>query len=269
MRPLFLAFAAIALCFSAQTCSPNSSRAGGSSSGGEREFNTEKKVEKSPLQRKTDEVSPAQTPSCEVIESPPIKTKEEQAKADSLDTLTRRSLWATIIGVAGGLIGIVILIWQGILNRRAANAAKKSAEVAERTLRLLAAEVYVDAASLIPVGPITPQSYVGIKLRNSGSTRAEQVRSYIKMTISGLPDSEYSNKTFSIAKDADQLVRFVEFYKFMDLQTFEQIRRGAVPVKISGTVTYLDVFGELHTFELHEGILDPRTGVFNIGQLGN
>jgi hypothetical protein len=41
---------------------------------------------------------------CSPIEQEKGKSKEEQAKADSLDLLYRRYMWATIIGVVGGLL---------------------------------------------------------------------------------------------------------------------------------------------------------------------
>jgi hypothetical protein len=62
------------------------------------------------------------------VEQPHAKTKEQESKEASLDRLYRRYLWATIIGVFGGFIGIGILIWQAIITRTAANAAKASAD---------------------------------------------------------------------------------------------------------------------------------------------
>jgi len=65
---------------------------------------------------------------CCTAEEPHTKTKGEEAKEASLDRLYRRYLWATIIGVAGGFIGLGILVWQTVISRQAAYAAKTSAE---------------------------------------------------------------------------------------------------------------------------------------------
>src|SRR5438105_4580777 len=56
-----------------------------------------------------------QCPNCCSAEQPYTKTKEEKAKADSLDHLTRCYMWATIFGVIGGIIGVCVLIWQSYL----------------------------------------------------------------------------------------------------------------------------------------------------------
>ena len=45
----------------------------------------------------------------------------------SHDSLYRTYLWATIVGVAGGFIGLIVLICQTILTRQSANSAKDSA----------------------------------------------------------------------------------------------------------------------------------------------
>ena len=74
-------------------------------------------------------VSPcAQCPNCCVVKQPQTKTKEEQAKSDSLDFLYRTYMWATIVGVVGAWVGIVILWCQTRAATRSANAAKASAD---------------------------------------------------------------------------------------------------------------------------------------------
>src|ERR1035438_8929785 len=50
--------------------------------------------------------------------TPQAKTGEEQAKAESLSLLTRRYMWATIVGVVGAWIGIAVLVIQTMLSRK-------------------------------------------------------------------------------------------------------------------------------------------------------
>jgi hypothetical protein len=113
----------------------------------------------------------SQCPTCCPIEQPHSKSKEEQAKQDSLDLLYRRYMWATIIGVGGGLVGVGILIWQAVLTRRAANAAKDSADALINSER---AWVLVETAQIRPV--YFRASVISPVVKNFGKTIA-RVRS--------------------------------------------------------------------------------------------
>jgi hypothetical protein len=62
------------------------------------------------------------------VSQPEVETAQQQPYDAKSDSLYRAYLRATIIGVAGGLIGIGILVWQVIITRTAANAAKSSAD---------------------------------------------------------------------------------------------------------------------------------------------
>lgn len=63
---------------------------------------------------------------CHVIEEAQRKSAEQEAKDASLDWLYRRYMWATIVGVIGGLIGVGVLIWQTRLIKLSADASKIS-----------------------------------------------------------------------------------------------------------------------------------------------
>jgi hypothetical protein len=84
-------------------------------------------------------------PNCCPVEQPHSKSKEEQAKADSLDRLSRASLWATIFGVVGGLIGLGFIYWQTKIAARAASAARDNADAVIRSER---AWLFVDARKI-------------------------------------------------------------------------------------------------------------------------
>jgi hypothetical protein len=105
--------------------------------------------------QKDSERSPV--PSCDgcfngyYIEQPHAKTKEEESKEASLDRLYRRYLWATIIGVGGGFIGLVVLICQTIAVRQTARSALLSAQA------VINAERARIVAELIPKAARYPQ----------------------------------------------------------------------------------------------------------------
>lgn len=62
----------------------------------------------------------------------PTHQKEQTDQYDPYhDTLYRWYLRMTIFGVIGGTVGILVLIWQAILTKRSANAAKEAADSAK------------------------------------------------------------------------------------------------------------------------------------------
>jgi hypothetical protein len=81
-------------------------------------------------------------------ESPTSQTDKKDEYDPRRDRLYRWYLRATIIGVVGGFIGIGVLIWQAILNRRSANAALMNAEAV-----INAERAWIDI-DLIRAGPI-------------------------------------------------------------------------------------------------------------------
>ena len=145
---------------SAQEVMPNSPPSGAAKSG-----RTVGKLNAQDKTDKTEQEIPGKSPempcnkcfTCPPVEQVKSKSKEEQAKADSLDLLYRRYMWATIIGVVGGLIGVGILIWQAILTRAAANAAKASADAlinSERAWILVeTADLHCDTRQKLTIRP--------------------------------------------------------------------------------------------------------------------
>ncbi|HXM59461.1 MAG TPA: hypothetical protein VN950_01305 [Terriglobales bacterium] len=63
------------------------------------------------------------------VSSRPSQSADKEEYDPLKDRLYRWYLRATIIGVVGGFIGIVVLIWQAILTRRTADAALTNTEV--------------------------------------------------------------------------------------------------------------------------------------------
>lgn len=164
------------------------------------------------------------------------------------------SLLLVVVGIGG--------IWAAI---RTLRAIERQADIMEKSLKIVeAADVYIENAGLIPRGRITPDSHIGITLKNFGRTRAENVRSYIITIIPGVPNSEPLPDTFPMAAGGTQLVGFLKFKQFVNQETFRRIEDGSISVRFSGSVTYNDRFGDSHTFECR-GALDPQTGTFVLG----
>jgi hypothetical protein len=101
----------------------------------------------------------------------------------------------------------------------AANAARKSAEVAEMALKLAErADVLLNAASLtlvdsagIPRTAVNPYSRVTLEFKNFGRTRAQNVRCLIGLIIPGVPESVPPQEPFILGPGGTQSVTFHHF----------------------------------------------------------
>lgn len=150
MRALFIVTAILAIVPSigAQVRPPNAVPPTNSEGRGVVEkLNATHKANKSEQSNPTERqiISCSQTSPCYVIEQPQAKSEEQKAKDNSLDVLNRRYMQATIWGVIGAFIGLGILIWQTVISRTAANAAKASADA-----MIIGERAWV-VAELIPV----------------------------------------------------------------------------------------------------------------------
>lgn len=124
-------FAAIAFSVSAQSVPPNTSPSASTQDGGA--------IGKPDGRKEADKAnhddgscppvaSSAECANCCAVVQPAGKSEEEQAKANSLDTLTRRYMWATIVGVVGAFIGIALIFWQTKIAAKSAEAASLNAQ---------------------------------------------------------------------------------------------------------------------------------------------
>jgi len=232
-------------------------------------LNTQKKADKAEQAVTGESKEPPcnQCLACPPIEQIQSKSKEEQAKADSLDLLYRRYMWATIVGVGGGLLGVGILIWQAVLTRRAANAARNSADVARDTLHLTqAADVHIKKIILKPKGPLSGDTAVYVVVKNHGHTRAEQFTEDLSMGIKeraagiSLPKRDMAlvigaGHIFSIA--------FAQLRDGIMPEDLAMVSGGQVPLKIWGPLKYRDVFGKSYIIDC-ELTYDLKVGTFLI-----
>jgi hypothetical protein len=216
MRLLFVGVAAIALSVGTQSRPPDASPAGTSESRSTiGKLDAGKKTNKTQDQGqcKTDVPPVAQALNCNVIEQPQPKTEAEIAKANSLDTLTRRYMRATIVGVVGAGFGLIILFLQTLYLRRSVNLAKVSADAAKDAADASAMSaqaalnnlnlVIASERALIEIDLVAPTTYIdeetgeeclgtrvgdyaryGISAKNHGKTAARMTQCRISSDCS-------------------------------------------------------------------------------------
>ena len=118
----------------------------------------------------------------EHTEQPQSKSKEEQAKADSLYNLTKLYMWATIVGVLVALSGVAALIAQTIITRRSSQQELRAYVVQElgnisnvaNPIQAFRGEAITPTGAEISNPAVGPVAYIQIK--NTGQTPAFEVR---------------------------------------------------------------------------------------------
>jgi hypothetical protein len=163
---------------------------------------------------------------------------------------------------------------QAAATETAANAAKKSAEVAEMALKLgeradvllNAVALTMDPTVLSTNSAINIYSRVNMEFKNFGRTRAQNVRCLIGLIIPGVPETVPPREPFILGPGATQLLTFEQFSATMTQKTYQDIAGGVIDLKFAGTVTYEDIFGESHSITCR-GLLDPKTGRFLLGDV--
>src|SRR5208337_992614 len=157
----------------AQEVSPNASPSTTTKGSAVGKLNGQQKTDKT--QSKNPAGTPVssciQCPNCCPIEQPHTPSEEEKAQAASLDRLYRHYMWATIIGVGGGFIGLGLIFWQNVLTRRAVNAASKSADAFIRSERAWVVADLVQMAVKMP----PPENWCRIVKGGLGVMSAEAI----------------------------------------------------------------------------------------------
>jgi hypothetical protein len=260
VRAIFIAAAilAISLCVGAQERPPNAVPPTNSKDGsGVGKLDAGQKANEA---KQTGSIEPQgapcnQTSPCYVVDQPQGKSKEQQAKDDSLDTLYRRYMWATIFGVIGAFIGLVVLICQTVISRTAANAAKIAAEAG---LKQSEAIVTGDRAWIVAdIGEI-PDTFVpnlnalevlDVRplIRNSGRTPGWIKRAFIRYYLIAQgstlpPDPDYqgalSRQKVHVIVPPNATIQ--PLHVPIPLSEFVAIRQGDPILYIYGFVDYID-----------------------------
>lgn len=205
------------------------------------------------------------------------QTEAEKASAAALDRLYRRYLWATVIGVIGGFIGMIFLLWQNFLLRRSVIAAKKSADTAESAAKFAQnavrdserADILLEGVSIIRSrsGVVDGDSQLAFRYKNFGRTRAKNVRFNAAMLIEGvnLPNATQHLPELVMGAGQERDIKFETFRQCLSKTTFEQIMRGEIALRFDSSVIYEDVFGSSYTTR-DFGIFDHQARSFRMEQ---
>jgi hypothetical protein len=148
----------------------------------------------------------------------------------------------------------------------AANAAKKSAELAEMSLRLAErADVLLEAVG--PVhhpnsgGILTGYSNVIFRFKNFGRTRGTNVRYEASLSVDGNHNPLTEAEPAVLGPGETQSLRFGQFRDWLNEETFKAIVEGRASLTFKSKVTYDDTFGESHVSE-NSGTYVPDDRVF-------
>jgi len=192
------------------------------------------------------------------IEQPHTQTEKEKADAASLDRLYRRYMQATIVGVAGAWIGIIILIWQTI-------SAKHTAQ------RQLRAYVLPELGNIVNVavpmrtsGAYTPTEarithpdwgpVVGMQIKNTGQTPAFKVEHWGNILFREYPlKSDLPGPAEGLIKSASTIgpgiinTKRSVLAKPLTEKEIAQLRDNTGAIYVYGFIFYEDAFGRKHT----------------------
>ena len=161
-------------------------------------------------------------------------------QSQATDTFYKLYLTSTIIGVG-------VFLWQALLLRTSANAAKasakaaeKAASVAEQTLRLTPrADVLIDSVGIDDSGAhFGPHSRLVIQFKNFGNTRATGVSFKFRLTSPGSEDISAPAVLPSITQGggSTQRLTFQSFGATFKSETFKKIVGGESPMRFDGVV---------------------------------
>ena len=185
---------------------------------------------------------------CCTINQQHKQTPEEKAKADSLDTLTRAYMLATITGVGSGIIVIGVLIWQTKITRTAANAAKDSADVLIKSER---SWILTDIAGFQARKTTTPAVKttlrIQLKCKNQGHSVAWITKKYIRFEIvKEWPETPVFREEhcFDHALESFEPGGWAEIDRTMDADGYFGDGKTAL---LYGLIKYRDIFGDHET----------------------
>jgi hypothetical protein len=170
------------------------------------------------------------------------------------DQLYRGYLTATIVGVVGGFIGIGILVWQAVLTRRSANAAKDAADAVMNSER---AWLIVDLSwkdgrrqgiigESISFGVQTWSVFVVVTSRNFGRTPAwiTERRIGVLSSREPIPQNPPLGNAKVLASTSDTILVGEPGYSTEEgVASSERIADESGRV-IYGVVKYRDIYGK-------------------------
>jgi len=154
--------------------------------------------------------------------------------------------------------------------RRAANAARKSAEFAELATKVSErADILLDGVQIMlpPDNMFSGRSWVQLRFKNFGRTRANNVAFKCSLIIPGLPDGSAPALPEMVLGAGDsQNVPFQPFIEFLTEATFRDIANNAIKLRFEAIATYADVFGKQHKTRATGTMTDPVKRLFSIDE---
>jgi hypothetical protein len=152
--------------------------------------------------------------------------------------------------------------------RRAANAAKRSADAYEKTIRLTErADVLLQSAGVTFSGELqdfTGDSRLVLRFKNFGRTRAKAVSFRVRLIIPDVPDTFGPPlPSVVLAADQEQSISFERFRESLTEATFMDVAEGRITMRFESCLVYKDVFDSTYTTR-DVGIFDPHTRTFRM-----
>ncbi len=161
---------------------------------------------------------------------------------------------------------VEIMLRQTRATEIAADAAKRSADIAEKAMRLLeSADVLMGAAGLDTSPDVHRSSEAYFEFMNFGRTRARNVVLEVTLRADGMEDVENKPPKFTLGAGASQKVQFPPFASLMPEDVLRGIREEQITLTYYAKVTFDDIFGDSHSIE-YTGKLSVSKGQFTLIQ---
>jgi hypothetical protein len=205
-----------------------------------------------------------------VVREPQARPEQHNAYDPRHDSLYRAYLWATILGVAGAVLGIIILIRQTRITRQAANAAKDAADAA-----LLQAKILLKAErAYLMIRVIFSHERYSIDVVNEGRTPGE-ILSYDRDRDQRRERYIAGNYQYEGRELPDPIVlphnvsHRIDSWALRDIphQMMTEIQQRELFLIYHGQVIYRDISGETHTTR-YCLLYGPETGLQPHGPKG-
>jgi hypothetical protein len=268
---------AIALCMSAQSVPPNTPPTKSGSAVSKPDTGGETKSSEDQNQCKSDIAPVNHTLTCNVVQQAETKIEGEKAKADSLDTLTRRYMWATIVGVVIALFGVGALIAQTILYRRSSERQLRAYVVCDvasvfnvaNPIAVYPGQVFVPTGAEIGNPGAGPGAIIQIK--NTGDTPAYDVvhwgnicfREYPLLTSLPARLPTLTNLPKGILGSGVTATKFLQLNPALTEPQIASLRAGTEVVYAYGEITYKDAFGK-QWYTRYRTMYHPMSGAVGV-----
>jgi hypothetical protein len=148
-----------------------------------------------------------------------------------------------------------------------ARVAADAAEMEKRALHLTErADILIEGLTISTYPRFAPESTVGIKFRNFGRTRGNQIQVKARLYTPDLGEDEEMpaiEATTVLGPGNTLTCRFQPMWNSMTGETFHGIINGQMPLRFASEIAYIDVFDPPHRTKC-SGTFLPETTSFRI-----